>query len=221
MIIKLKNLKNMFTTKQIYSKGSCEKTIEDAKNNIKKLNDMNKELKVKENELLVYKAATNAFSSYGIPAMIISTVLDSLQSEVNEVLETLRPSIQIQFYLEKERSDGKQEDTLGMKFFVNGVEWDYDELSGGQKACISLALKFAISVINRKRCGADIRILLLDECEQALDRKGIESFFEVVKKWSKDMTILIITHNEQLKEMFDSFILVSKNNGITTAKVVA
>lgn len=214
------NNKNKIT-EHFYSKGSCDKSIEDAKNNIKKLNDMNKELKVKENELLVYKAATNAFSSYGIPAMIISTVLDSLQSEVNEVLETLRPSIQIQFYLEKERSDGKQEDTLGMKFFVNGVGWDYDELSGGQRACISLALKFAISVINRKRCGADIRILLLDECEQALDRKGIESFFEVVKKWSKDMTILIITHNEQLKEMFDSFILVSKNNNITTAKVVA
>ena len=214
----LKN--NNMIMEEFYSKGAYEKVIEGAKADIKKINNMIKDLKNKEDDLLVYKAVTNAFSSYGIPAMIISTVLDSLQCEINEVLKILRPGIQIQFYLEKERSDGKQEDTLGMKFFVNSVEWDYEELSGGQRACISLALKFAISVINRKRCGADIRILLLDECEQALDKQGIESFYKVVKKWSKDMVILIITHNEQLKEMFDSFILVSKDNNITTAKVV-
>jgi len=203
-----------------YSKGAYEKVIESMKKDVEKIDKMNKELKIKEEELLVYKAATNAFSSYGIPAMIVSTVLDSLQNEVNEVLKVLRPSIQIQFFLEKERSDGKQEDTLGMKFFVNSVEWDYLELSGGQRACISLALKFAISVINRKRCGADIRVLLLDEVDQALDEKGIESFFGVIKNWSEDMVILVITHNKQLRQMFDSFILVSKENGITTARVV-
>lgn len=206
--------------KDIYNKGSFEKEIETNENLLKKLKNINKELLEKKKDLSIYKAATNAFSTYGIPAMIVSTVLDSLQTETNSVLKVLRPSIQIQFFLEKERSDGKQEDTLGMKFFINGVEWDYEEISGGQQACISLALKLAISVINRKRCGADIRLLLLDECEQALDVKGIETFYEVVKNWSKDMTILIITHNEQLKTMFDSFILVSKEDGIAKAKVI-
>jgi exonuclease SbcC len=215
----LKNLKYELNNLS-YKKGSLEKEIETAKNNLQKIEDLKKIENEKEKTLLLYKASVNVFSSYGIPAMIISTVLDSLQAEANSVLSILRPNLQLQFFLEKERSDGKQEDTLGMKFFVNSVEWDYEDLSGGQQACISLALKFAISVINRKRCGADIRLLLLDEVDRDLDAKGIKLFNEVIKKWSNDMFILVITHNEKLKDMFESFILVSKDNEITTAKVV-
>lgn len=204
----------------VYNKGGCEKEIQTNKKESEKLKKLKVELNEKKKLCSVYKTATYTFSSRGIPAMIISTVLDSLQSEVNAVLNILRPSIQIQFFLEKERSDGKQEDTLGMKFFVNSIEWDYEELSGGQQACISLALKFAISVINRKRCGADIRVLLLDEVDQGLDFAGRESFYKVVQKWSDDIVILVITHSEQIIDMFDSKVLVSKENGITTAKVM-
>jgi len=165
------------------NKGGVEKEIETNKADSEKLKVRKDDLVKKEYDYSIYKTSTHAFSSYGIPSIIISTVLDSLQIETNAVLEILRPTIQIQFFLEKERSDGEQEDTLGMKFFINSIEWDYEELSGGQSACISLALKFAISVINRKRCGTDIKLLLLDEVDQGLDYSGKEAFYNVVKKW--------------------------------------
>lgn len=201
-------------------KGSIEKSIETNKENINKLEELNIKLLAKKHELSIYKSVIFVFGSSGLPGTIISTVLDSLQNEANSVLNTLRPEIQIQFFLEKEKCDGSYEDTLGMKFFVNSMEWDYDELSGGQQGCIALALKFAISVINRKRCGADIKMLLLDEVDQALDIDGINSFCNVIKEWSNDMKILVITHNERLKENFNSFILVSKRGGISSVEVI-
>jgi DNA repair exonuclease SbcCD ATPase subunit len=215
----LSALKNDLT-RLILAKGKLDNQLEIAKDNLEKLDNLNEQLKENECNLNVIKSAVKAFSSYGIPALIITTVLDGLQQETNTVLELLRPGIMIQFFIEKEREDGKSEDTLGMKFFVNNEEWDYEDLSGGQKACLALALKFAIAIINRRRCGADVRLLLLDEVDQALDQVGIDEFYNVIKKWKEDLTILIITHNEQLKNKFDSYILVNKENGITSAKVV-
>jgi DNA repair exonuclease SbcCD ATPase subunit len=102
---------------------------------------------------------------------------------------------------------------------LNGVEFDFLSLSGGQQALVVLSLKLALAEISRKRCGAEINLLLLDEVEQALDEEGIDGFYNVIKNMSKNMTLLIITHNKDLKAKFDSVICVNKINDISYAEV--
>jgi len=204
---------------KLSQRGALEERIKNKEADIKKL----VEYIEKRDELAalskMYNTVEFAFSSKGIPFMIIASVLGAIQDEANKVLKILRDNLQIQFVVDKEK-DGEVQDTLDMKFFLDSDEWDFEDLSGGQQASVALALKFAMAVVNRKRCGADIRMLMLDEVDQPLDDESTDAFHAIVKEWSKDMVIMVITHRQQLKAKFNNFILVNKKNGITTASVV-
>jgi len=55
---------------------------------------------------------------------------------------------------------------------------------------------------------------LLDEINSPLDRQGTESLFvNVIKSLEKKYKILVITHNDLLKEKFLNIIDVTKTNG--------
>jgi len=179
---------------------------------VKKLNTDRKKL---EYDLNLYSTATFAFSSHGVPFMIISSVLDAIQTETNNVLYTLRNGTQIQFVVDK-----NDKDTLDMKFFIGSEEWSWEQLSGGQQGSVAVALKFAMAVVNRKRCGADVKLLMLDEVDQPLDEESVDLFYKIIKEWSKDMVIMVITHNKQLRAKFSDCILVKKQQNVSSASVV-
>ena len=58
--------------------------------------------------------------------------------------------------------------------------------------------------------GGQIKFLLLDEISSSLDKKGLEMFINVVKILGNDMKILVITHDERLKDKFSDVIMVNK-----------
>lgn len=74
----------------------------------------------------------------------------------------------------------------------------------------------------QKRLGVDIKLLLLDEIDQSLDKAGVDAFADIIKTFQQAFTILVITHNDRLKDKFKSTILVEQDiNMISTAKVVS
>lgn len=203
----------------IYSKGQCQALLDIEKEKLKLLDELTARKKDLDKKYILYRSVMTCFGSSGIPAMIIHNMLGSLQNETNQILDELKPGFQIKFIANKENDKGVKSDTLDILYYKNGKEKDFLELSGGEQANVVLALKFATAEIARKRCGADIRMLLLDEVDQALDEQSVEFFYEIVRKLSKDMTILIITHNKELKARFKSFILTSKENDVVSAEV--
>jgi len=87
--------------------------------------------------------------------------------------------------------------------FINDFynQTDNIKLSGGQKQRISI-------------CRAILRkpkILLLDEPTSALDNDNINKFIDIIKSLSKEMTILIISHDEKILDICDNIINISKN----------
>jgi DNA repair exonuclease SbcCD ATPase subunit len=167
-----------------------------------KINDLNTEKNVLNKKILLQAKVVKSFSSSGIPSLIINTVLDDLQIEVNNVLSQIRPSIQCKFIL------NESDDTWDIKYFIHGKERDQALISGGQKVYIALSFKFSLSRVIQRRLGIDIRFLELDEVDQPLDDAGIDAFADIIKQWSKEFKILVITHNKKLKERFNDFIVV-------------
>jgi DNA repair exonuclease SbcCD ATPase subunit len=174
----------------------------------KELKKLNKSKKALELDLKIHKHVCRAFSSRGIPTMIIYTILDDIQIETNNLLSQLRPGLEIRFVVAKDTAKGKEEDTLDIAYRINGIERDYEQLSGGQKLFISLSLKLALSLIIQKRLGVDIRFLELDEVDQPLDKAGVDAFADVIKSWQNNFKIFVITHNDALKDKFSNAILV-------------
>jgi DNA repair exonuclease SbcCD ATPase subunit len=127
----------------------------------------------------------------------------------------------LSFSIEKVRGDGQLDDDLDINYFQNNRPRDYGLLSGAQKLCVMFSLKLGLAYLLRKKIGATMQMLLLDEVDQSLDKASIDVFADIIKYFQKDFTILVITHNDRLKDKFSHVILVEQDqNMVSRAKVV-
>lgn len=187
-----------------------------------KQKELAESLAKQEAKFAMYPHVIQAFSAIGIPNLIIQNVLDDLQIEANNLLSQLKPGLQLSFVIEKTKGDGTQDDTLEINYLMNGKPRDYDLLSGAMKLSVIFSLKLGLSFLLQKMTGTDIRFLLLDEIDQSLDKAGVDAFADIVKFFQKDFKILIITHNDRLKDKFSHAILVDQDiNMISQAQVVS
>ena len=195
----------------------------DQKNIVKSKKDtLEKEIFDLETKVFMYPKVLHAFSSTGIPNLIIQNVLDDLQVESNNLLSQLKPGLQLSFLIEKTKGDGDQADTLDINYLLNGKPRYYEQLSGAQQLAVVFSLKLGLSFLLQKMLGVDIQMLLLDEIDQSLDKAGVDAFADIVKFFQKDYKILVITHNDRLKDKFSHAILVEQDlNMVSRAKVVS
>ena len=188
-----------------------------------KMEELKKDLVTLEEKYTVYPLVLQAFSTTGIPNLIIQNVLDDLQVEANSLLSQLKPGLQLSFFVEKTvEKTGDQADTLDISYQINGKERYYEQLSGAQRLAVTFSLKLGLSFLLQKIIGTDIKLLLLDEIDQSLDKASVDAFADIVKFFQKDFTILIITHNDRLKDKFPHAILVEQDtNMVSRARVVS
>jgi DNA repair exonuclease SbcCD ATPase subunit len=192
--------------------GQNQSKLDMRSKDLEKLNEiLNKNESVRRN-LNIYNKVVKAFSSSGIPTLIIHTILDDLQFEANNILQEIRPELEIQFLIQKD-----DKEILDIVYKLNGKERDYKQLSGGQRTYISFALKLGLSVIIQKRMGINYKFLALDEVDQALDEDGKDSYVEIIKKFQDKYKILVITHDARLQSKFPYILSVDndKDNGAT------
>ncbi len=220
------NIKSNSLRKEITQYTSNKAVLQhniDQKNQDKsKIIDLKKALETLEKDASIYPSVIQAFSSTGIPNLIIQNVLDDLQVEANALLSQLKPGLQLSFFVEKTKTDGTEADTLDIKYFVNNKERYYEVLSGAMKLAVTFSLKLGLSFLLSKMMGTDIKFLLLDEIDQSLDKAGVDAFADIVKFFQKDFTILVITHNDRLKDKFSHAILVEQDiNMVSRAMVVS
>lgn len=205
------------------SKAVIEHNCEQKKKDKKKQDDLNKSLNIINQKLIMFPSVIQAFSTTGIPNLIIQNVLDDLQIEANNLLSQLKPGLQLSFSIEKTiEKTGDQADTLDINYHIKGKNRYFEQLSGAQQLAVSFSLKLGLSFLLQKMTGADIKFLLLDEIDQSLDKASVDAFVDIVKFFQKDYNILIITHNDRLKDKFSHAILVEQDmNMVSNAKVVS
>lgn len=163
-----------------------------------------------EKSLLLHSKVIQAFGSDGIPALIIHSILDELQLEANQWLGKLRQGLQLQFLVANDKKETK--DTLDILYFIDGNEREYRQLSGAEKIIVSLSIKLAMIFIMNKRLGVDIKLMLLDEVDQAIDEGGTEIFADIIRKISEELKVLVITHNKDLRHKFSHAILMERDD---------
>jgi DNA repair exonuclease SbcCD ATPase subunit len=204
------------------SKAVILHTLDQKKKDLTKKEELNSNLSKLDKQFSLYPSVLQAFSSTGIPNLFIQNVLDDLQVESNLLLEQLKPGLQLSFFIEKTKNDGTDADTLDILYYINGKERQYDQLSGAQKLAVTFSLKLGLSFLLQKMIGTNIQFLMLDEIDQSLDKAGVDAFADIVKFFQKDFTILVITHNDRLKDKFTNGILVEQDiNMVSKAKVVS
>lgn len=162
-----------------------------------------------------YKQLEEAFGKNGVPALLIEQALPQIESKANQILERLSGGgMSVRFLTQREYKDTSREDlkeTLDIQIRDQAGLRDYEMYSGGESFRVNFAIRLALSHILAQRAGARLQTLVVDEGFGSQDEVGRQRLIEAINLIREDFKkILVITHIEQMKDMFSTQLYVEK-----------
>lgn len=177
--------------------------LEDSMKEFLKLQEATAE-KVKELERVEWWVK-KGFGTEGIKSFVFSTMLEQLNSYVEKYAQRLGVSVRFSIDLTKAT---KPFTTTCLN--IDGVETDFNELSGGEKQRVDVALAFAMHDLIGHT--ADTNLLIMDEFFEGLDAGGLASALDLVRvKADTGKTVYIISHHAVIDTLNTKTINVYKN----------
>ncbi len=180
------------------------------------------ELKQVREEKGLYQELAEAVGKNGVQAMIIDTALPEIEREANALLARMTEGrMQVRFETQKSTQGGKVQETLEIKISDEKGTRDYKLYSGGESFRVDLAIRIALARLLARRAGAPLSVLFVDEGFGTQDAEGLERVVEAINSIRDEFKfILVITHLEELKEMFPVRIEVTKRPSGSNVEVV-
>lgn len=188
--------------------SQLEETIESYKKTIDKIQD----------DIVEYKQVVEMYSNKGIRSVVLDTITPYLNERANHYLAKLAgSSIQINLSTQKENKDGTMSDKFEVEVYNNSGGADYKSASAGERKRIDIAISFALQDLVINQSNTSLNLLMLDEVFENLDEVANENVVSLLKEKAKTVeSIFVITHNEQLKGLFENKITITKQpNGIS------
>jgi len=161
------------------------------------------------------KQLERAFGKDGVPALLIEQALPEIEETTNELLSRLTNGrMSFSFVTQREFKDQKRDDlkeTLDMVISDSVGERDYEMFSGGEAFRVNFSIRLALSKVLARRAGARLQTLVIDEGFGSQDVQGRQRLVEAINMVRDDFEkILVITHLEELKDVFPTRIEVEK-----------
>jgi len=149
------------------------------------------------------------FSDKGIPQLVLGKAVESLNLYAATYSKILLDDVVPVFSLQRETSTG---DKFGLAVKVEKDGKDvYKNMSGGEKQRVNLTISFALFDLLRTQV-TPVNLIVLDEVFVNLDKVGVERVYKLVQTLPVE-TILVITHQIELSDLFSETIIVKKKNG--------
>jgi exonuclease SbcC len=173
-----------------------------------------------EEEQGIFQELVTAFGKQGVQAMLIETVVPRLEDEANALLGRMTDNrMHLKLETQRERRTGRGDpiETLEINVSDELGPRSYEMYSGGEAFRVNLALRIALSKVLAQRMGAPLPTLFIDEGFGTQDAAGRERILDVISAIQDDFDkIIVITHLDDLKDMFPVRIEVQKDgNGST------
>ena len=163
----------------------------------------------------IYQELVTAFGRQGVQAILIETVIPRLEEEANYLLGQMTDNrMHLKLETQRERRSGRGEpiETLEINVSDELGSRSYEMYSGGEAFRVNLALRIVLSKVLAQRMGAPLPTLFIDEGFGTQDGAGRERILDVISSIQHDFDkIIVITHLEDLKDMFPVRIEVQKN----------
>ena len=199
-----------------------EKTLSLAQKKLE-LKELKKTFDSKSEEMAVFDKMVKMFGKSGIQSLLLDAVISDLERSANRILSSISDQFTISLETQRTGADGiSMVETLDLNVKKDGSLCGFSSLSGGEQFRIALSLRIALSELATQHGGSSLEFLLLDEINSPLDKSGVETLFiNIIKQLEIKYKILVITHDDSLKERFESVLDVSKINGDSTITFLA
>jgi exonuclease SbcC len=161
-----------------------------------------------------YQRLSTAFGRGGIPDLIIDNARPELEQEANRVLGALtNGEMSVHFRLQRDTKSGKARETFeALVRPHDGDVRDFAMFSGGEAFRVAFAVRLAMSKLLVRRAGARLETLVIDEGFGTQDPEGRERLVEAINLARTEFAkILVITHLDDLKDLFGTQIRVTKD----------
>lgn len=173
-----------------------------------KLQAIESEMKEKRSKVDNYKwIMDDPLGNRGIKAFLFESSLDILNETLESYSEVL--GFSILFYVDIQ---GVKKD-FNTQIIMDGIEVSYEELSGGQKQLVNLAMAFAMNEVMTKAKG--INIAFLDEVFENLSSEYVDLVIGLIRKIYKDKTLYLISHQESLPISNARVLTVTRERGLS------
>lgn len=184
-------------------------TIDDALMKIKGLEGVIAE---KQLEIQYVEYWENAFGYSGIPSFLLDSVTPVLNEQANHHSTTVTGGeIEINFSTVTKTKTGTSKDKFAINISHKNGAKKYKGISGGERKRADVCIAQSIQDLVRSYGRNTLSYCSYDEPFENLDSEGVANVIEMLNEVSKEVgTVLVVTHNSELKAMFDSTITVVK-----------
>ncbi len=160
----------------------------------------------------VFDELTQAFGKKGVQALLIETAIPEIEREANNLLGRMTDNqMHLTFETQRDTKKGDVSETLEIKIADGLGTRDYDAFSGGEAFRLNFAIRVALAKLLARRAGARLETLVIDEGFGSQDTRGRERLVEAITSVQTDFKhILVITHIQDLKELFPVQIEITK-----------
>lgn len=193
--------------------------------NLNKVAVIEKQVKENEDSLELVKADLEilefwilAYGNQGIKSVLLDNVTPYLNQRANHYLNKLADnSIEILFQTQTILKSGESRDKFKVEVTnANGGDV-YKGNSSGEKRRIDIAINLALQDLMQSRSNKTIDLCVYDEVFSGLDSVGCENVIFLLREKEKVCgTILVMSHDDALKELFTDSITVKKQDKKTT-----
>jgi exonuclease SbcC len=163
-------------------------------------------------EKAVFEELRLAFGKKGIQAMIIEAAIPEIEFEANRLLARMTEGrMHVRFETQRETLKGDTLETLDINIADELGTRPYELFSGGEAFRVNFAIRIALSKLLARRAGAQLQMLVIDEGFGTQDAEGRTRLVEAINSVQDDFVrILVITHIEELKDLFPVRIEITK-----------
>ena len=187
-------------------------SITDSKNNSSKeqeqLESLQKQKLAHEQTLFLHKetkdyfsVAANLLKDTGIKTRIIKRYLPVMNKLINQYLQ------QMDFFVNFTLSESFEE-TIKSRY---RDDFSYSSFSEGEKSRIDIALMLTWRSVAKLKNSVDTNLLILDEIfDSSLDSTGTDELSFILRNFTNDLNLFIISHREHMVEKFDRVIKFDK-----------
>jgi exonuclease SbcC len=190
------------------ARAAVERCVEQAR----LLRDRKAERERVAREQATYAQLEQAFGRNGIQALIIENAIPEIEQEANAILARISSNeMRVGLRTQRETKAAGVAETLEIEISDSLGARRYELFSGGEAFRINFALRIALSKLLARRAGARLQTLVIDEGFGSQDAEGRERLVEAILAVQEEFArILVITHVDELKEFFPTWIEVTK-----------
>lgn len=225
----LSDLKNTFkVSKKIIQTAkaeniSIETTLITLKSDIealsKAINELITLIASKTTQVSQFEFWVEAFGPKGIKSFIFETALPYITEKANYYSTKLTGGTVLIEILPTTTT--KTTDNIKEKLFVSAKNSlganVYNGNSDGEKRRIDICILLALQDLISTRVSKVWNTVVFDEIFENLDKPGIINVIELLRDLS-GKSIFLISHKEDIKQYFDTAIVIKKHNGVSSLK---